>query len=134
MKKVILFVSLILILQNQSYAKESKGIVKAFGDTVTGTVKKGVSKNVKSGFYGKSTLDSFKEETNINSKTTPEIVKPEEVTSGIPLDMNLIKRNQERENYLANGFLFIKKEFYEKALDEFKKAKVFMKVNLLTDG
>jgi hypothetical protein len=122
MKKVILLTSFLLIASSPTYAKSNKGAVKAFGDAVTGTVKKNVSKNVKSGFYGRSTMDALKEEAPVVAKT-PEPVKIEEVTSGMPLDMNLIKRNQERENYLANGLFFMKKEFYDRAVTEFNKAK-----------
>ena len=123
MKKIILLTSLVLIASTPAYSQEkNKGVVKAFGDTVTGTVKTGVSKNVKSGFYGKNTMDSLKEEVPVAAKT-PEPIKTEEITTGMPLDMNLIKRNQYKENYLANGLFFMRKEFYDRALTEFNKAK-----------
>lgn len=122
MKKIILLTSFLLIASTPAYAKKSKGAVKVFGDAVTGTVKTGVSKNVKRGFYGKSTMDAVKEDVPAVVKT-PEPVKIEEVNSGMPLDMSLVKRNQDRENYLANGLFFMKKEFYDRAITEFNKAK-----------
>jgi len=122
MRKLFIISISLLVFSNPAYSQKNKGVVKAFGDAVTGSVKTGVSKNVKSGFYGKSTLDSVKEDAPKVNKT-PEPIDTVEIKTGMPLDMNIIKRNQERETYLLNGLFFMKKELYDQALSEFNKAK-----------
>lgn len=118
MKKIILFLTFTL-LSTPAY---SQGAVKSFGDAVTGAVKNNTSKNVKAGIYGKSSLDALKEDTPKTVKV-PDSIEVDEVNSGLSLDTNSVKKNQNREVYIANALFFIKKEFYDKALSEFNKAK-----------
>ncbi|GIW22734.1 MAG: hypothetical protein KatS3mg068_1741 [Candidatus Sericytochromatia bacterium] len=122
MKKKLLLIVSIILFSCPSYAQKNKGVVKAFGDAVTNSVKTGVSKNVKSGFYGKSSLDSLKEDSPKIYKA-PEPINTEEIKTNMSLDMNLVKKNQQRENYIINGLFYMRKELYDKALSEFNKAK-----------
>lgn len=125
MKKSVVFTLAILIsvsIQLSGDAKKKRtGLVVSFGNTVNNKVKRGVSKNVKGGFYGKSTLDQAEEAPKGSPTPTPS-PSPSSLTTGEPLNPSLIRKNQNKEDNVASGILLFNSDKYEKAAGEFKKA------------
>lgn len=125
MKKSGVFIIAILTSLSLSVAVSAKskkvGLVKSFGNAVNNSVKSGVSKNVKGGIYGKSSLDQATDKPA--PKTAPTAAPPvKEVSTGTPVDVGMVRKNQSKEEFLASGILYLNTNEYNKALDSFKKA------------
>jgi hypothetical protein len=129
MKKYGIFIVAALSSLSFSLGAVAKdGLVKSFGNAVNNSVKSSVgqNKNLKRGMYGKSTVEMADDKAAAAPVKKDPVAEPAVVTNtnstGTPLDVNIVKKNQTKEDLLATGILYLSSNDLSKALDSFKKA------------
>jgi hypothetical protein len=127
MKKYGVFIIAVMTSFSLSFAANAKpkkaGLVRSFGNAVNSGVKSGINGNVKKGIYGKSSIEMAEEKPVAKPATTTEAPADANTNpTGTPVNINMVKKNQSKEEFLATGILYLSSNDYSKALDSFKKA------------